>query len=105
MESMLIAQIEPPQNIEGGDFYCRRDAPGICLAREEGVYVVNLTSKYRFQEEIADPGRHFNFEKYCTNRRPKWSQGSDVWTPFSETIPPWEASHFFDNSAVIHLDV
>jgi len=28
MKPMLIAQIEPPQNIEGGDFYYRSYGPG-----------------------------------------------------------------------------
>jgi len=53
MEPMLIAQIEPPQNIEGGDFCYRNYAPGVCLAREEGVYVINLASKHRLSARKA----------------------------------------------------
>ena len=48
------AQIEPPQNIEGWDFCYLRYAPGVCLAREEGAYVINLTGEHRLREEIAD---------------------------------------------------
>lgn len=50
---MLIAQVEPPQEIDGGDYYYRTYAPGVMMAREEGVYVVNLTSIHRKREEIV----------------------------------------------------
>jgi tetratricopeptide (TPR) repeat protein len=48
----LIAQVEPPQNKEGGDYYYRTLAPGVAMAEEEGVYVVNLTNVHRNKEEI-----------------------------------------------------
>jgi hypothetical protein len=50
---MLIAEIEFPQNIEGGDHYFRSYAR-VCMALEEGVYVFNLTGEHRVREEIAD---------------------------------------------------
>jgi len=51
---MLIAQIEPPQRIENGDFYRLSYAPRVCMALREGVYVVNLTGENRLREEIAE---------------------------------------------------
>ncbi len=44
---MLIVQVEPPQNVDGGDYYYRTHAPGIAMAHQEGVYVINLTSQHR----------------------------------------------------------
>ncbi len=44
--SLLIAQVEPPQKMDGGDYFYRTHAPGIAMAQEEGVYVVNLTSQH-----------------------------------------------------------
>jgi len=50
--SLLIAQVEPPQMMDGGDYFYRTHAPGIAMAQEEGVYVVNLTSQHRRKAEI-----------------------------------------------------
>ena len=41
--SILIVQVEPPQREDGGDYYDRPYAPVLAMAREEGVYVANLT--------------------------------------------------------------
>jgi len=49
---MLIVQVEPPQKTEGGDYFYRTHAPGIAMANEEGVYVINLTNVHRKKEEI-----------------------------------------------------
>ena len=49
---ILIAQVEPPQNEEGGDYYYRTLAPGRAMAREDGVYVINLTNIHRKKEQI-----------------------------------------------------
>ncbi len=50
--SLLIAQVEPPQKMDGGDYFYRTYAPGIAMAQEEGVYVVNLTNQHRRKAEI-----------------------------------------------------
>ncbi len=50
--SLLIAQVEPPQRMDGGDYFYRTYAPGIAMAQEEGVYVVNLTNQHRRKVEI-----------------------------------------------------
>ena len=50
--SMLIAQVEPPQNTGAGDYFYRTHAPGISMAQAEGVYVVNLTNLHRKKVEI-----------------------------------------------------
>ena len=49
---MLIVQVEPPQNAQGGDYYYRTHAPGIAMAHQEGVYVINLTSQHRCAFDI-----------------------------------------------------
>lgn len=51
-QPILIAQVEPPQNEEGGDYYYRTLAPGGAMAREEGVYVINLTNVHCKKEQI-----------------------------------------------------
>ncbi len=50
--SLLIAQVEPPQKTDGGDYFYRTHAPGIAMAQEGGVYVVNLTNQHRRKAEI-----------------------------------------------------
>lgn len=50
--SLLIAQVEPPQKTDGGDYFYRTHAPGIAMAQEEGVYVVNLMNQHRRKAEI-----------------------------------------------------
>ena len=52
LQPILIAQVEPPQNEEGGDYYYRTLAPGRTMAREDGVYVINLTNIHRRKEQI-----------------------------------------------------
>lgn len=49
---LLIVQVEPPQKGDGGDYFYRTHAPGIAMAREQGVYVVNLTNVHRKKTEI-----------------------------------------------------
>lgn len=49
---ILIVQIEPPQTANGGDYYYRTHAPGIAMAREDGVYVINTTSEHRRRGEM-----------------------------------------------------
>ncbi len=50
--SLLVAQVEPPQKIDGGDYLYRTHEPGIAMAQEEGIYVVNLTNQHRKKAEI-----------------------------------------------------
>ena len=49
---LLIAQVEPPQEEECGDYYYRTHSPGIAMSEEDGVYVVNLMNQHRKKEEI-----------------------------------------------------
>ena len=49
---MIIAQVEPPHMAYGGDYFYRTHAPGMAMAQEEGIYVVNLTSQHRMSLEI-----------------------------------------------------
>ena len=49
---LTIAQVEPPQNEGSGDYYYRTHAPGIAMAQEEGVHVINITNQHRYKTEI-----------------------------------------------------
>ncbi|MCL5807310.1 MAG: hypothetical protein M1418_01905, partial [Deltaproteobacteria bacterium] len=49
---ILIAQVEPAQNEECGDYYYRTLTPGITMAEETGIYIINLTNIHRCKEEI-----------------------------------------------------
>jgi glycosyltransferase involved in cell wall biosynthesis len=50
--SLLIVQVEPPQREDLGDYYYRTYAPGIAMAKEEGVYVINVTNVHRKKEKL-----------------------------------------------------
>lgn len=62
---LLIAQVEPPQNEEGGDYYYRTLAPGMAMAREEGIYIVNLTNVHRNKEEIMRAAHVLVLKNVC----------------------------------------
>ncbi len=49
---LLIAQVEPPQNEGSGDYFYRTHAPGIAMAQNDGVSVVNITNQHRHKTEI-----------------------------------------------------
>ena len=62
---ILIAHIEPPQNEEGGDYYYRTLAPGRAMAREEGVYVINLTNIHKEKERIIQAADVLVLKNVC----------------------------------------
>ncbi len=49
---LLIAQVEPPQNVDNGDYFYRTHAPGVAMAQDDGVYVINITNQHRKKTEI-----------------------------------------------------
>lgn len=49
---ILIAQVEPAQNEEGGDYYYRTLTPGRAMSEEKNVFIINLTNVHRHKEEI-----------------------------------------------------
>lgn len=49
--TLLIVQVDVPQNETTGDFYYRAAAPGLGMAQCEGVQVVNLTNIHRYRFE------------------------------------------------------
>jgi tetratricopeptide (TPR) repeat protein len=49
---LLIAQIEPPQEGNGGDYFYRTHAPGIAMAQKKDVFVVNVTNVHRKKDQI-----------------------------------------------------
>ncbi len=49
---LLIAQVEPPQNVDNGDYFYRTYAPGVAMAQNDGVYVINITNQHRRKTEI-----------------------------------------------------
>lgn len=51
---LLIVQVEPPQNTDGGDYFYRTHAPGMAMTKENGIYVINLTNQHRKKLEIMN---------------------------------------------------
>jgi tetratricopeptide (TPR) repeat protein len=51
-DDILIAQVDPPSKTDGGDYFYRTHAPGVAMAQEDEVYVVNLTSQHRQGHDI-----------------------------------------------------
>jgi hypothetical protein len=52
--SLLVVQVEPPQNENQGDYYYRTYAPGVAMACEPGVWVVTLTNVHRKKQTIMN---------------------------------------------------
>ncbi len=49
---LLIVQVEPPQHEGSGDYFYRTHAPGIAMAQNDGVHVINITNQHRHKTEI-----------------------------------------------------
>jgi tetratricopeptide (TPR) repeat protein len=49
---LLIAQVEPPQDGDGGDYFYRTHTPGIAMAQRKDVFVVNVTNVHRKKDHI-----------------------------------------------------
>ncbi len=62
---LLLCQIEPPQNTEGGDYYYRTHAPGKAMARNEGIYIINLTNEHRYKFEILEQADVLVLKNIC----------------------------------------
>lgn len=50
----LIAQIEPPERTDSGDYYYRTHAPGIAMSQESDIIVINTTNVHREKAHIMD---------------------------------------------------
>lgn len=103
MDNILIAYIEPPQQEKGGDYYYRTWAPGVAMAEEEGVCVINLTNVHRRKDEIARGADVLVLKNICdpdmlpliSERRREgrltvYELADDI-----GAVPPWNPVHFF----------
>lgn len=103
MRPVLLAQIEPPQASLAGDYFYRTHVPGLAMAQEDGVYVVNLTAQHRLREEVAAQADVLILKGICDpdylpcirNRkqegRPTFYEIADDLT----AVPEWNPVHFF----------
>ncbi|MBW1723520.1 MAG: glycosyltransferase [Deltaproteobacteria bacterium] len=111
---ILICQIEPPQDTDGGDYYYRTHAPGLAMAREEGVHVVNLTNDHRNKFEILEQADVLVLKDICDPdylpliERRKKKHKPTVYEIADDlgAVPPWNPLYFFyknpDNLALVH---
>jgi glycosyltransferase involved in cell wall biosynthesis len=101
--SILIVQVEPPQREDGGDYYYRTLAPGIAMAQEEGICVINLTNVHRKKEEIMRKADVLILKNICDPdilpliRERKKQNKLTVYEIADDlcAIPPWNPVHFF----------
>ena len=101
--SLLIVQVEPPQQADGGDYYYRTYSPGIAMAKEEGVYVINLTNVHRKKEEIMRQADVLILKNICDPdmfpliKVRKQQKKLTVYELADDicAIPPWNPVYFF----------
>lgn len=101
--SLLIAQVEPPQREHGGDYYYRTLAPGIAMAKEEGVYVINLTNVHRQKNEIMRKADILVLKNICDPDvlpiigERKEQKKITVYEVADDlcAVPPWNLVYFF----------
>lgn len=101
--SLFIAQIEPPQKMGGGDYFYRTHAPGIAMAQEEGVYVVNLTSQHRRKAEIMTHADILILKNICDpdllpSIRDRKNNGKLTVYEIADNLgalQPWNSVYFF----------
>ena len=101
--TLLIAQVEPPQREDLGDYYYRTYAPGVAMAQEDGVYVINLTNVHHKKEEIMRLADVLIVKNICDSdilpliRERKQQKKVTVYELADDlcAIPPWNPVHFF----------
>ncbi len=102
-KSLLIVQVDVPQNEQGGDFYYRTYAPGLAMAQEKGVYTVNLTNFHPGKEQIMLDADILVLNSICDpdvlplvydrkqHGKPTVYELNDDFS----AIPPWNPVHSF----------
>ena len=101
--SILIVQVEPPQREDGGDYYYRTFAPGLAMAQQQGVYVINLTNVHSKKEEIMRQADVLVLKNICDPDffpliKDRKEQGKLTVYELADdlcAIPPWNPVHFF----------
>jgi tetratricopeptide (TPR) repeat protein len=101
--TLLVVQVEPPQQEDGGDYYYRTYAPGLAMAREEGVYVINLTNVHRAKEDIMRKADVLILKNICDAdilpliKERKQQKRLTVYELADDicAVPPWNPTHFF----------
>jgi len=101
--TLLVVQVEPPQQEDGGDYYYRTYAPGLAMAREEGVYVINLTNVHRHKEDIMRKADVLILKNICDAdilpliKERKQQKRLTVYELADDicAVPPWNPVHFF----------
>jgi len=111
---IIIAQIEPPQNLGAGDYYYRTHVPGISMAKDEGIYVVNLTNEHRIKQAVAAHADVLILKNICDpdflpliwkrkrqGRLTVYEIADDL-----DALQPWNPVYFFfkdqENRALVH---
>jgi len=100
---LLIVQVEPSQQEDGGDYYYRTYAPGLAMAREKGVYVINLMNVHRNKEAIMRAADVLILKNICDSdvlpliKERKEHQRLTVYELADDicAVPPWNPTHFF----------
>lgn len=111
---LLIAQVEPPQKSDGGDYFHRTHAPGTAMAQEEGVYVVNLTNEHRKKFDIMAQADVLILKNICDPDllpliAKRISKGKLTVYEIADDVnalQPWNPVYFFyknkENLALVH---
>ena len=111
---LLIAQIEPPQKGDGGDYFYRTHAPGIAMAHEEDVFVVNATNVHRSKEHIMREADVLVLKNICDPdilpliRERKLQKRLTVYEIADDlsALQPWNPVYFFyknkENLALVY---
>ena len=101
--TLLVVQVEPPQQEDGGDYYYRTYAPGLAMAREKGIYVINLTNVHRHKEDIMRKADVLILKNICDAdilpliKERKQQKRLTVYELADDIceVPSWNPVHFF----------
>jgi tetratricopeptide (TPR) repeat protein len=100
---LVVAQIEPPQDGNGGDYFYRTHAPGIAMAQKKGVFVVNVTNVHRKKDHIMQEADVLVLKNICDPdilpliRERKSQQKLTVYEIADDlsSLQPWNPVYFF----------
>jgi len=111
---LLTMQVEPPHMADGGDYFYRTHAPGIAMAQEAGIFVVNTTNINRQKDIMMREADILILKNICDPDilpliRERKSRGRLTVYEIADdlnALQPWNPVYFFfknrENLALVH---
>ena len=111
---LIIVQVEPPQTADSGDYFYRTHAPGIAMAQDDNIYVINITNQHRRKAEMLSQADILILKNICDpdilplikNRKKEGKLTVYEIADDLNALQPWNPVYFFykneENLDLVH---